>query len=121
MRAGRVSAAESNRYRLFDFDGNGTEDLISWASGDSGSRIEARFGSAQGLSKIVVLADVEDPIEEVHLERAGRAAPAQATLRLACGDDVCVETLFATGGRDLVDGAHYRTAMRGRLGLPGIT
>jgi hypothetical protein len=121
VRAGLVSSAESNGYRLFDFDGNGTEDVISWASGDAGSRIEARFGSATGLSKIVVLAQIEDPIEEVHLERAAQAAPAQATVRLTCGDSSCVETLFATGGRDLVDSDQYRTAMRGRLGVPGIT
>ncbi|HXV69785.1 MAG TPA: VCBS repeat-containing protein [Acidimicrobiia bacterium] len=121
VRAGRVSAAETNGYRLFDFDGNGTEDIISWARDDEGSRIEARFGSANGFSHVVVLAHEVDPIEEVHLTRAGSSAPAQATLRVRCGDDMCVETLFATSGHALTDADHYRTAMRGRLGLPGIT
>ena len=121
LRAGRVSTAESNGYRFFDFDGNGTEDVISWASGDDGSRIEVRFGSAKGFSRVFTLTRLNEPIEEVHVDRAGRSAPAQATVRLSCGDAVCVETLFATSRRALANGDHYRTAMRERLGVPGIT
>ncbi|HEX6287410.1 MAG TPA: FG-GAP-like repeat-containing protein, partial [Acidimicrobiia bacterium] len=121
MRAGRVSSAESRAFRFFDFDGNGTDDVISWATGDDESRIEARFGSATGLSKVVVLARIDGPIDEVHLERAGGHAPARASVRLPCGDDSCVETLFATSSRSLVDGDHYRSAMLGRRGVPIIT
>jgi len=121
VRVGRVSSAESSAFRFFDFDGNGTDDVISWATGDDESRIEARFGSAKGLSRIVVLARIDGPIDEVHLERAGAQAPTRASVRLLCGDDVCVETLFATSSRSLVDGDHYRSAMWVRLGVPTIT
>lgn len=121
VRAGRVSAAESNGFRFFDFDGNGSKDLISWAASEEGSRIEVRFGSARGLSRTTVLARVEEPIEEVHLERASESAPVQAIVRLRCGEDVCVDWLFATSGRALADGDHYRIATRSRLGVPTIT
>jgi len=121
VRAGRVAAAESNGFRFFDFDGNGSHDLISWTTGEDGSRIEARFGSAKGLSKTIVLARLDEPIEEVHLVRASRRAPVQATVRLQCDGDVCIDSLFATSGRALADDVHYRSAMRSRLGVPKIT
>lgn len=121
MRAGRVSAAESNGRVFFDFDGNGTKDLISWTAGEDMSRIEARLGSAEGLSGVFVLARLDDPIEEVHLQRVGDDSPVQATVRLRCGDDICVESLFSSSSRALSDDDHFRRIMQHRLGLPAIT
>lgn len=118
---GPVTLAEQNDVIPFDFDGNGAIDLISWKVDGETSRIEVRYGSADHLSSPVVLAGVDRPIVDVHLQRPAGSGPVLASIRVSCeSDQTCVEHLFGATGRELADADRYRHVAHRRLGLPAI-
>jgi hypothetical protein len=119
---GPVTPAERNQVLPFDFDGNGTIDLVSWSADDESSGIEIRYGSADRLGPSVNLARLETPIHDLHLERPGGAGPVLASIRVGCdSEDPCMEYLFGSSGRELTDAEDFRRIAHGRLGLPAIS
>lgn len=117
---GPVSPTEEEGLQFFDFDGNGTTDLVSWADGGDTPRIEVRFGSGDGLSDPVVLAKLDRPIDAVHMERVVDGSPVRATVQLECDQGPCVDSLYSSSSRQLVDGERFRTVMQRRLDVPTI-
>lgn len=117
---GAATEESQDGLQFFDFDGDGTSDLISWPEDDAGTTIEARFGSEEGLSAPVVLAELDDPVEEVHMERVVDGSPVTATVRHRCGEDECVDSLYGASSRRLVDRDRFRTVMQRRTDVPAI-
>lgn len=117
---GTVTEDDQEALQFFDFDGNGTSDLISWPQKDDGTTIEARFGSREGLSDPVVLAELNDPVEGVHLERVVDGSPVTATVRHRCGQRECVDSLYGASPRQLLDKDRFRSVMQRRMDVPAI-
>lgn len=117
---GTAPEADEDKVQFFDFDGNGTSDLISWPEEDQRTRIEARFGSDSGLSDPVVLAELDEPVEAVHLDRVVDGSPVTATVRHRCDHRECVDSLYGASSRQLVDKDRFRAVMQRRLEVPAI-
>jgi len=119
---GPVTEAENTALQPFDFDGNGTTDLVAWSTDGHRSTIEVRFGTPQGLSPAKVLARLELAVREVYLERSSPGAPAQASIRFDCDqEEICMEHLFAVSSQELGDSDHYRSELLLKQGLPEIS
>ncbi|MGD2101456.1 MAG: VCBS repeat-containing protein [Acidimicrobiia bacterium] len=122
LEMGHVTEAEASHLQLIDFDGNGTTDLVTWASARSTSRIEVRFAGASGLSAPVLLAELDRQVDDVLLVRAETSSPIRAVVTADCQDgDVCRELLYAASERELANRDRYRDVTHRRLGLPPIT
>lgn len=118
---GAVTAAENNHLQIFDYDGNGTSDLVSWAGDGEGSRIEIRYGSAEGLGAPLTLTELPRPIHDVHLKRLSNHGPVFASIRVDCeSEGFCMEYRFGVSERALADGDQLHRLRLRRLGIPEL-
>lgn len=121
MNLGAVTSAEANKLRLFDYDGNGTSDLISWSGDGEGSKIEVRYVSAGALGSPLELTELDSPIHDVYLKRLSNDGPVFASIRVDCeDDDICMEYRFGVSERELADGDRLRKLRLRRLGIPEL-
>ncbi|MGD2061647.1 MAG: VCBS repeat-containing protein, partial [Acidimicrobiia bacterium] len=119
---GPVTPAENTALQPFDFDGNGTTDIVAWSTDGHNSSIEVRLGNPHGLSPAMVVARLDSAVHDVYVERTSPGAPVQASIRVDCDQDgFCMEHLFAVSSRELGDSDRYRSVVLGRLALPEIS
>lgn len=118
---GQARNSELDHSDLIDFDGDGDADLVSWRVEGDRSRIEVRFTRPNGLTRPILLAEVDEEVRDVLLRRIQPGSPIQALVRYGCeGADACFAYMVSPSSRKLTDPGPFRAAMGARYRGPTI-
>ncbi len=112
---------ELDQHDVFDFDGDGKADLVSWHSEGERSKVEVRLTGSQWLTAPILLTELQAQVTDVRLRRVEAGSPVQALVSVACSEtQSCVEYMIAPSSDRLVDPDWFRDARSTRYGTPVI-
>lgn len=118
---GPAMATSTRDMSWIDFDGDATEDLVTWVNSADGSWIEVRYTQGLELSSPVTMVRLESPIENVALRRLDRRDTVQAAVEVACDDNKrCVENFISAAPHGFVNPKDFIEMVRDRPGGPRI-
>lgn len=120
-RLGQAREFEVSQSSMFDFDGNGSDDLVTWQTTQDRSRIEIRYSRPGGLTRPVLLAELDEEVRDVVLRRLEPRSPAQALVEVTCRKGAsCVQYLVSPKGDKLANPETFSRSLRARYRLPPI-
>lgn len=84
---------------LFDFDGDGDDDMLTVSQGESGYVVATRRAGPDGLGDVTGIETVREPVVGIEMRRTGSGRPVEALLTTTCDQAPCVERRLSLGGR----------------------
>jgi len=96
---GMTRPEELELTEVFDFDGDGDDDLITVGEVDGGYDLTSRRAGPDGLGDVTTLTDVGLPVTGLTFRRMGAGRPVEALVTTSCDEPICVERRLALSGR----------------------
>jgi hypothetical protein len=96
---GMTRPEELELTEVFDFDGDGDDDLITAGEIDGGYDLTSRRAGPDGLGDVTTLTDVGLPVTGLTFRRIGAGRPVEALVTTSCDEPTCVERRLALSGR----------------------
>jgi hypothetical protein len=84
---------------MFDFDGDGDDDLITVTEHDGGYNLDARRAGPDGLGDSTTWSRMTAPVADLSLRQLGPGRPIEALITTSCEQPPCVEHQFSLSGR----------------------
>jgi hypothetical protein len=84
---------------MFDFDGDGDDDLLTVNQGEAGYTVVTRRSGPDGLGDVSGLDTIGDPVVGLEMRRAGSGRPVEALLTTTCDETPCLERRLSLGDR----------------------
>ncbi len=100
---GMARTEEIDLKEMFDFDGDGDDDLVTIAPSGGGFEVAARQVGMDGLGDVTTLDTLSTPVSALALRRTGSGRPIEALLTTTCEDSPCVERRIGYSGRLLTE------------------
>jgi hypothetical protein len=76
---------------IFDFDGDGDDDLLTVSQSESSYVLSGRRAGMDGLGDVISLDALPGPVSGLEMRRTGSGRPAEAIVTTTCDDEPCVE------------------------------
>ncbi len=76
---------------IFDFDGDGDDDLLTVSQSESSYVLSGRRAGMDGLGDVISLDTLPGPVSGLEMRRTGSGRPAEAIVTTTCADEPCVE------------------------------
>jgi hypothetical protein len=94
---------------LFDFDGDGDDDLVRILTSERGQELVVRRAGPDGLGDASTVVGFDRPVSDVALRRLGPGRPVQAMVTTTCDDSPCVERYVSLSGNLLAEEVYELT------------
>ncbi|MGH8913400.1 MAG: FG-GAP-like repeat-containing protein [Acidimicrobiia bacterium] len=107
---GMTRPQELELNELFDFDGDGDDDLLTVTEADGGYNVDTRRAGPDGLGDTTTVTRMSRPVTDMILRRVGSGRPVEALITTACDEPPCVEHQLSLSGR-LLSAADYEKAV----------
>ena len=100
MNLGMTQPEELLSSELFDWDGDGDDDLLTWREAGGGTHdLDVRRMGPHGLGDVTTLTQFGAPLTGITLRRLGPGRPVEALVSRVCEPAPCIEHLLSLSGR----------------------